>query len=147
MSEVMIGQEEAFGLKEVIGHVAGRTFTPSAATPPASVIVALVVDYVRQHYAEPVSVDQLAEMIGVSKFHLIRKFRRETGMTPGAFLKRYRITRAMEGLVQTGAPVRAIGRQVGYRDAAAFSRAFRCVSGTQPNLYRQTRMSNLVEIS
>ena len=128
-------------LVEVIARVARRTFTPLAregAEPPSSVIQ-WGVTYVSRHFGEDIKLDDVARAAGLSKFHFLRRFRKEAGMTPGAFLQRYRIVQAMERLVGSNCTITEIAKTVGYASPAAFSRAFLKITGTPPYLYRHTR--------
>jgi len=132
---------------EIVAHVARRTFTtldwkPVASPSPATV---RTVKYISNHFAENISLDDLARGAQLSKYHFLRKFHQEAGMTPGAFLKRYRIVQAMDHLTGTRHKIKEIGQMVGYRDPAAFSRAFTQIAGTQPYLYRVTRQAKVAE--
>ena len=132
---------------EIVAHVARRTFTtlvPKPGESPSRVAVRTV-KYISNHFAEPVKLDDLARGAQLSKYHFLRKFHQEAGMTPGAYLKRYRIVQAMDYLTGTRHTVKKIGRMVGYRDPAAFSRAFTQVAGTQPYLYRVTRRAEAAQ--
>jgi len=95
-------------------------------------------------YGENIRLDDIARAAGMSKFHFIRKFRHEIGVTPGAFLQHYRITRAMQLLEETNRPIRGIGRSVGYGDPAAFSRAFLKLTGVQPNRFRRMQRQQAI---
>lgn len=101
--------------------------------------------YVCHNFAEPFTIGELARFVGLSKYHFSRKFRKETGLAPRAFVQRYRITRAMDLLVDSEHRIRDIAWRVGYKDHAAFSRAFNRITGTQPILYRLTRQSRRAE--
>jgi transcriptional regulator GlxA family with amidase domain len=126
---------------EIVAHVARRTFTTLDRKPAASpsLVTAWTVKYISNHFAENISLDDLARGAQLSKYHFLRKFRQEAGMTPGAYLKRYRIVRAMDHLTGTRHTIKEIGQMVGYRDPTAFSRAFAQIAGIQPYLYRVTR--------
>jgi transcriptional regulator GlxA family with amidase domain len=132
---------------EVVAHVARRTFTTLDRKPGGSPshVTIWTVKYISNHFAEDVSLDDLARGAQLSKYHFLRKFRQEVGITPGAYLKRYRIVRAMDHLIGSRRTIREIGRMVGYRDPAAFSRAFTQIAGTQPYLYRVTRQLKVAE--
>lgn len=125
---------------EIITRLARHTLPPIEAIrhrePSAS--VQWCIEHIKENFAAPISLDQMADGARLSKYHFLRKFRNETGLTPCAFLKHYRLTKAMEQLAQTKRAIRAIAQQVGYNDAAAFSRAFLQTVGTQPGKYRQT---------
>ena len=132
---------------EIVAHVARRTFTALDRKPgvsPSRVAIGTV-EYILSHFAEDISLDALASGAHLSKYHFLRKFHQEAGITPGAFLMRYRIVQAMEHLTSTGRTIKEIGRMVGYRDPAAFSRAFAQITGTQPYLYRVTRQLKVAE--
>ena len=132
---------------EVVAHVARRTFTTLDPKPGGSPshVTTWTVKYISNHFAENISLDDMARGAQLSKYHFLRKFRKEVGLTPGAYLKRYRIVRAMDNLIGTRRTIREIGQMVGYRDPAAFSRAFTQIAGTQPYLYRITRRSQVAE--
>ena len=92
-------------------------------------------------------VEAAARAAGVSEFHFIRRFKRETRMTPGEFLLRYRIVRAMDLLTGTAASIAAVGKTVGYRDASTFSRAFLKVAGISPLAYRQGQRAPVARVA
>jgi len=132
---------------EILARVARRTFTPLDRKLPMSPsqVADWTVQYISDHFAERISLAALAHGARLSKYHFLRKFHQETGMTPGAYLKRYRIVQAMDHLTGSRRPIHEIGRLVGYRDPAAFSRAFTQIAGTQPYLYRVTRRLKVAE--
>jgi AraC-like DNA-binding protein len=132
---------------EVVAHVARRTFTTLIPKPGGapSQATAWTVKYIANHFAEDIKLDDLARAAQLSKYHFLRKFRMEAGITPGAYLKRYRIVQAMEQLISSRRTIREIGQRVGYRDPTAFSRAFTQIAGTQPYLYRVTRRLKVAE--
>ena len=69
-------------------------------------------EYIRQHYAEPLSLDSLLAQTPVSKSWFLRLFRQYMGTTPYNFLLSTRITRAKELLVLTDFSVCEIAHQV-----------------------------------
>ena len=60
-----------------------------------------VEDYVREHLAEEISVETLAELVELSPFHFSRVFKQATGMSPLQFVTRERITRAQQLIRET----------------------------------------------
>lgn len=135
-------QDDSPQAAEIVAHVARRTFTTLArdSDTPASEAVERSVEFVSGNFRDDIGIEDMAQVAHLSKFHFLRKFRREVGITPGAFLKRFRIVQAMEQLVESDLAICEIAREVGYRNAAAFSRAFLRTAGTQPCLFRQTRL-------
>ena len=133
-------QESGFrGAADLIAHVAGDGAIPlkPGDVEQMSDVVEGGVQYVQSNFEYDIRLDDIATAAGLSKFHFIRKFRDEVGKTPGAFLQHIRIFEAMKQLCATNDPVGKIGKRVGYRDAAAFSRAFARITGTQPRRFRQ----------
>jgi len=92
-------------------------------------------------YPEPISLSDLARAAGMGMHNFIRRFRREIGVTPSAFIRHFRITRAMALLANTDHTVQRIAVETGYRDAASFSRAFLKLTGTQPLRYRRAHLA------
>jgi AraC-like DNA-binding protein len=99
--------------------------------------VALACAHIAAHYAERLSVDDLAAVAAVSPSHLIRLFNRKLGTTPHDYLMRHRITRAKELLAETKLTSAAIARQVGFTTESNFSYRFKQMVGQSPRAYRQ----------
>ena len=97
-------------------------------------------EYIRQHYAEPLSLDGLLAQTPVSKSWFLRLFRQYMGTTPYNFLLSTRITRAKELLVLTDFSVSEIAHQVGFGDESNFSTRFAAMVGQSPQQYRRSAM-------
>ena len=97
-------------------------------------------EYIRQHYAEPLSLDSLLAQTPVSKSWFLRLFRQYMGTTPYNFLPSTRITRAKELLVLTDFSVCEIAHQVGFGDESNFSTRFTAMVGQSPQQYRKSAM-------
>lgn len=94
------------------------------------------VEYIHDNPAGDLSLDRLAEVAALSRFHFHRVYAAMTGETTAATVRRMRMHRAAVALVQDKAPLRQIARQVGYPDAASFSRAFSDLYGIGPATFR-----------
>ncbi|WUH89151.1 AraC family transcriptional regulator [Streptomyces sp. NBC_00433] len=101
-------------------------------------IVQRAVAVIRDKYGEPLTLDELARMVLVSKFHFLRSFRRTTGVTPGRFLSAVRLAEAKRLLLDTSLKVSDISAQVGYSSIGSFTRRFTESVGLPPTQYRQT---------
>jgi len=84
-------------------------------------------------------VESLAQEMGLSPGHFRTRFRAAFGQTPAALLKRLRLEEAKRLLRETDRPIKAIARQLGYRDLSNFYRAFRRAEGLPPARYRERR--------
>ncbi|MPM40379.1 HTH-type transcriptional activator RhaS [bioreactor metagenome] len=98
--------------------------------------VKAVCDYLTAHAQEQVSLDTLSEVAGLSKYHLLRAFTKETGITPYRYLETIRIDQAKALLKQGVSPAEA-ALSVGFSDQSHFSNAFKCFIGLTPGQYRR----------
>ncbi|MEU0092075.1 AraC family transcriptional regulator [Kribbella sp. NPDC006257] len=86
--------------------------------------------------AEAWSLDDLAQAVSLDPAYLSRLFRRDTGLSPLAFLARQRAERAAVLLAQTDLPAARVGAAVGWTDPTYFARRFRSLVGSTPTEYR-----------
>ena len=83
-----------------------------------------VLDYIHDNPAGDLSLDALADVAAMSRFHWHRVFRGITGETAAQAVRRMRMYRASVALVQEQTPLAQIARNVGYPNLASFTRAF-----------------------
>ena len=93
-------------------------------------------EYVMAHLAENISVEALAAIVGLSRFHFARAFKQSEGVTPHRFLLQCRVRRAQELLAGTGLPLAQIALAAGFSDQSHCSRRFRELVGLTPSKYR-----------
>ena len=94
-------------------------------------MVALL-QYLNLHLTEELSIAQLAERFYISKYHMMRRFRQETGYSIHGYLTEKRLLLAQRLLAQ-GASPSAAGEQAGYQDYSTFSRAYKKQFGHGPS--------------
>ena len=92
--------------------------------------------YINQHYALPISIDELAENVNISKYYLIKLFKAFTGQTPYDYLIGYRINASKKLLKETDESVKTIALKVGFNDIKNYIKAFKNLTGTTPLNYR-----------
>lgn len=107
------------------------------ATHQADPIVASIRAHIRQHLAEPIALDHLAAKAGLSKFHLIRRYKMLTGRTPMADARHIRLQTARDLLLTTALPLKEIAPRVGLGDVYRLCRLFRQHFHTTPGALRQ----------
>ncbi|MCB6177883.1 AraC family transcriptional regulator [Rhodobacter sp. Har01] len=95
-----------------------------------------VLDYIHANPAADLSLDALADVAAMSRFHWHRVFRALTGETAAQAVRRLRMFHASAALVQTDQPVAQIARDVGYDSLASFTRAFSESFGMTPRAFR-----------
>ena len=80
--------------------------------------------------------DDFAAAAGYGRSRFCALYRQHRGISPGAFLKAERLTRAQQLLGRSDLTVAEIGTQVGYADATVFGRVFRAATGLTPGGWR-----------
>jgi len=93
--------------------------------------------YFREHYADRLSLDDVGKRFYISKYHLIREYKRRFGITPTADLIGMRISAAKVMLRFESSPVDTVSSLVGFRDTAYFIRVFKRLEGMTPLEYRK----------
>lgn len=80
---------------------------------------------ISQHYAHKISLDQLSRKAGLSKFHLLRLFKRCFGQTPSAFQLELKMLHAHRAILNENSSLSDIAIELGFRDLPAFSNQFK----------------------
>ncbi len=88
--------------------------------------------WMRDNYAEPVRIDDLARMSGMSASAFHRHFRTVTAMSPLQFQKRIRLQQARSLLVTRPGDIAGVGHRVGYDSPSQFNREYRRLFGVPP---------------
>lgn len=94
-------------------------------------------EYLEQHLAQTLTVDELARQFGMSRRNFIRRFKRATHHPPGTYLQRLRMEAAKREFERTNKNVGEVMQAVGYSDMTSFRQLFRQHSGYLPSRYRQ----------
>lgn len=96
-----------------------------------------IMTYISEHFSEDISVGDLAARAGLSQYHFIRTFKKDTGFTPYEYLLNTRIGAARYLLKNTGLSVKDICFQTGFAGESVFCSAFRQRMGMTPTQYRE----------
>lgn len=123
-------------LFQLVGHAPAVQALPKKALRSADRIKTML-QFIQEHYAEDVSVEQIAASAAISPSECLRCFHDMIGTTPNQYLRDQRTQRAAELLCGTGLQVSEIAAQCGFQDASYFARAFRQVYGCGPTEYRR----------
>ena len=116
------GQSQHSALLDMGGH--GGRFTA-------------LLDWMREHLAEPLTVDQLAAHTAMSPRHFARAFSAEIGMTPAKAVERLRLETARERVEGSTDPIDVIAARTGFGDAERMRRAFIRALGQPPQALRR----------
>lgn len=96
-----------------------------------------VLDHVDAALADPITLTDLAQVAGLSRFHFSRAFHSAVGEPPLTYVTRRRVEVARDLLRGTELPLSEIARRTGFNSAAYFSTAFKRRTGLNPSLFRQ----------
>lgn len=96
--------------------------------------IAQVKDYLHACYAQPISLEQLASMVQLHPFSLIRAFRAQMGLPPHAYLTQVRIGHAKR-LLREGVSVAQVALETGFADQSHLTRHFKHHVGVTPGCY------------
>lgn len=96
-----------------------------------------VLTHIHDNMDGDLSLDALADIACMSRFHWHRVFRAMTGETQAEAIRRIRLIKAANALLADDAPLEAIAVRHGYADAASFSRAFRTFHQMSPREFRE----------
>jgi AraC family transcriptional regulator len=97
----------------------------------------LAVEYVHDHYAESLSLEQIAGAAFLSEYHFARLFKQLMGVTPHSYLTSVRLEQARRRLANTKHSIIEIAGQTGFGSQSHFTRVFRAAFGTTPRAYRE----------
>ena len=99
----------------------------------------VMLQYIRDHYAEPVTLRQVANAAFISRNSALEIFRKGIGQSPIAYMIRYRLQRAAQLLRTTEKAVSIIAYETGFSNPGYFCRKFKEAFGMSPNAYRKLR--------
>lgn len=102
-----------------------------------SLAIKKAVAYIEQHYQESISLEVVAQEVGLNPEYLSRSFRKEVGKTYSSFLTELRLNQAHRLLVETNSQVQEIANAVGYYNVSYFSTLFKKEYGENPFDYRK----------
>jgi AraC-like DNA-binding protein len=124
-----------FSSAETISHIEAALLHSSTLGSEARRAVRKAIVYLQSHYMEPISLEDTAHHVNMSKEYLARCFRQELGITLVTYLNRYRIHRAKQLIEQGEQNLTSIALETGFSSSAYFSRVFRQEMGMSPSDY------------
>lgn len=98
-----------------------------------------VLQFIHAHYQEDISLDILAKLAHVSDAQLCRTFKQFTGSTPFTYLKRYRILKSCEWLLNSDKKISEICSLCGFNNISYYNREFLRIMKVTPSAYRKNR--------
>lgn len=93
--------------------------------------------YIHEHYPDPISVDDLAEAVHISKRVCFRLFQQQLHTTPVAYMRNFRLQKACHMLTSGDIPIARVGEACGLGSPSYFGKIFREQFGFSPAQYRE----------
>ncbi|MFD5539777.1 helix-turn-helix domain-containing protein [Streptomyces sp. NPDC127079] len=146
--EILAAQKAGLGdlyMDSVAQYLAAHLLTPrvTAEGPQTKTLsrrqTETLVSYMRSHLADPVRMDDLADLVGFSRFYFQRSFTATVGRTPYRYLTEMRIEAARHYLELGSETIYTVGRLCGFPNPDNFARMFRRHVGCTPSEYRRQR--------
>ena len=120
----------------------GSSSIPAQAHIKNSISLSNICSYISEHFTEDLSLEDVSEYAGFSKFHFERIFRDYTGMTFYQYLQQMRINYSQTLLSNPELSVTDISYQAGFASCTAFTRAFKKSTGYPPSQFRLLNEEN-----
>ncbi|HKM34488.1 MAG TPA: AraC family transcriptional regulator [Lachnospiraceae bacterium] len=96
-----------------------------------------VIEYIKVNYKREISLDEMAEIAGVSTSYLCKLFKQAYDMTPFSYIIRYRIYSAKKKLLNyPDKSIKSIAYEIGFNDCSYFGLVFKKMEGYSPNQFR-----------
>src|ERR1043165_8049368 len=100
--------------------------------------------YIESHLAKPLTLDEVAAIAGVSRFHVIRAFAAATGLSVMRYVRARRLSEAARALADGAPDILSVALDAEYGSHEAFTRAFREHFGVTPETIRgSARLADL----
>ena len=104
---------------------------PARLDAPADPKIRQVLSTINENLGTELTVDALAESVFMSRYHFMRYFKAQTGVTVHAYIRQKRLINAAR-LIRAGVPAAKAAESSGYGDYSAFHRAFKASFGISP---------------
>ena len=105
-------------------------------------------EYIRENYALPMKIAEIAAVCHMSESHFRRLFEENISMTPVEYLNQLRVKKACDLIKKTGYSMEEIAVKVGFTTTSTFNRNFKRITGTSPYQWKkqpdnyESRLSN-----
>jgi AraC-like DNA-binding protein len=101
------------------------------------------VDYIFAHYGRDLSLEEVADHLGMKPTYFSRVFKQSTGRTFVEFVNRLRISKSCELLADGNTPITEVCFESGFSNISNFNRRFQQLKGMTPSHYRRLAMNRL----
>ena len=104
--------------------------------------IKMALGHIHTNYKGNISLDEIAELVGLSKFYFAREFRRITGYTLVAYINLVRCEKAKKMLSENRLSVGVISEECGFSNQSYFTKIFTAYTGRRPGEYRKSKIQS-----
>lgn len=119
---------------EILGEICRERTRPLSSQSESK--IKQVCDFLEGAFSHPISLDDVARVVGLHPVHVARMFRRTHRCSVGEYLRRRRVDYARSQLSELDKPLAEIASEAGFCDQAHFTRTFHKLTGLTPSQYR-----------
>jgi AraC-like DNA-binding protein len=101
-----------------------------------SEVITASMTYINNHYNQDLSLEDVAEFAGFSRYYFSRSFKKQTGYSFKDYLCQKRLQVAMDLLIRTDKSMKDVAVESGFGSVATFNRVFREKKGCTPTQFR-----------
>lgn len=123
------------GISQIINEL-NKTARESRLNKRVEDVVDLLYEYILEHYAEPVPIEEFVRQFNYNANYIANQFSIIKGISVNRLITELRLEKAKEQLIHTDALLKDIAELVGYRDVSYFSRIFKEYTGLSPRQFR-----------
>lgn len=120
--------------RQAISSIAFSQSNPNTASQDK---ISLVTNHLFQHYQQPITIQQMAQLTNMTPTSFCRWFKQSTGCSFVTYLNATRIEKACQLLFQSQDPIAHISFQTGFETVSHFNRTFKKIKGVTPRAYRK----------
>lgn len=131
--------EQEHALLRIASRVVQRVghYEPEELTRRADALLQRAKDFIHHHVDADLSLEDISDAANLSKYHFLRLFRRQFGITPHQYVINCRINAARTAL-ETGEPLNDVVYRYGFSDLSHFNRRFKRIYGMTPKQYQSS---------
>ncbi|MFJ7647831.1 bifunctional transcriptional activator/DNA repair enzyme AdaA [Lysinibacillus sp. NPDC097279] len=128
---------------EQAGFRACKRCQPEVEHSPHAQLIKVVTSFLMTEYKQTLTLQQIANHVGISPFHLERLFKQATAETPRTYLEKIRIDKAAHLLKSTNLTILEICFETGFLSSSNFYKVFRRQKSCSPTEYRNRQNKEL----
>ena len=117
----------------LISHLIKNYATSNIKEKPKNCNLKEAIEYINDNFNENISLENLAKISKLSKYHFLKSFKEKTGLTPHRYIINLRLELAIS-LIKQNTPLSIVAYECGFSDQSHFIKTFKKVYGLTPSL-------------